>query len=59
MRTQKNVTTYQSEVALAIMAGWMASPPQHRSLEAEALELEDLRERDAAARAAFARRAAQ
>jgi hypothetical protein len=59
MRVNRNVTTYQSQIALAIMAGWVASPPNHRSLEAMAAELEDLTERDLAARAAFQQRAAQ
>jgi hypothetical protein len=45
-----------AQVALAVMAGWT---PRHRAIEAEAAELADVLERDAAARAAFSRRAAQ
>lgn len=45
-----------AQQALLALAGWL---PKHRSLEAEAAELTDVQERDAAARVAFSRRAAQ
>ena len=52
MRTVKNNETYTAgQVALSILAGWTEAPyqPQHRSLDAEGVELEDIAERDAAA----------
>jgi hypothetical protein len=58
MRTYRNDTVYTAgHVALQIMAGWSADPyqPWHRSLEVLAAEVEDIAERDAAARAAFSR----
>jgi hypothetical protein len=45
-------------VSVALQAAGYPNPrhaPSHRSLEAEALEIEDIAERDAAARATFAR----
>lgn len=56
MRSQSHTATTPAHAALAVMAGWS---PQHRSLEAEAAELSDISERDTAARATFARRAAK
>jgi hypothetical protein len=41
--------------ALSILAGWTA--PHHHRVDAEAAELTDVQERDAAARSASARRA--
>jgi hypothetical protein len=41
-----------AQAALLMLAGWV---PHHRSLEAEAAELNDVQERDAAARNAFQR----
>jgi hypothetical protein len=60
MRTLKNRKTYTSgQIALSILAGWtdVPYPPQHHVWEAEAAELADVQERDAAARTAFQRRA--
>jgi hypothetical protein len=45
-----------AQQALSIMAGWQ---PSHHAIEAAAAELADVLEREAAARAAFARRVAQ
>ena len=59
MLTFKNSDSYTpGALALSILAGWTAAPyqPQHRALEAEAAELADVQERDAAARNAFQRR---
>jgi hypothetical protein len=42
--------------ALSILGGWEPQPPRHRALEAVSRELEDVQERDAAAREAFLRR---
>jgi|tagenome__1003787_1003787.scaffolds.fasta_scaffold14674611_1 hypothetical protein len=58
MRVNRNDSTYTAgHVAMSILPGWSADPyqPQHRSLEALAAEVEDVVERDAAARATFAR----
>jgi hypothetical protein len=54
MRTLKNRPLYTPGQQALSMAGWT---PSHRSLEAEAAELTDLAERNAAARAAFQQRA--
>lgn len=54
MRTQDTQTHSTGTVALSMLARWT---PRHHSLEAEAAELSDLAERDAAARTAFARKA--
>jgi hypothetical protein len=57
---QNNSLYTAGHVALQTLAGWTAPyQPKHHALEAEALELEDIRERDAAARAVFARRVVQ
>jgi hypothetical protein len=45
-----------AQTALQALAGWQ---PHHHSLTAAAAELADVQERDAAARNAFARSAAQ
>jgi hypothetical protein len=58
-QSQNNSFYTSGQLALAILAGWTSTPPCHRSLEALAAELEDLTERDAAARVTYARRAAQ
>jgi hypothetical protein len=58
MRTLKNSETYTAgTLALAMMAGWIASTPQRRALEALADEMADVQERDFAARVTFQRRA--
>jgi hypothetical protein len=59
MRLVKNSEAYPGHLALSILAGWSAAPyqPQHLSLEALAAEVEDIAERDAAARVAFSRKA--
>ena len=56
MTPVQNASEYRGQDILAIMAGWKASPC---SLEAEAAEMGDMAERDAAARVAFARRNAK
>lgn len=59
MHTAETLPLYNGAQQLAILAGWQPLPrPAHRALEAEALEMQDLAERDHAARVAFARRAA-
>jgi hypothetical protein len=45
-----------AQAALLMLAGWK---PNHHSLEAEAAALNDVQERDAAARNAFSRSIAQ
>ena len=54
-QSQNNSLYTPGQLAVAILAGWTSAPPCHRSLEAEAIELEDIVERDNAARVAFQR----
>jgi|tagenome__1003787_1003787.scaffolds.fasta_scaffold19035350_2 hypothetical protein len=55
MSTATN-TASAAQRALLALTGWQ---PQHRALEAEAAELADVMERDAAARQTFAGREAR
>lgn len=55
MRLVENTQKYRGDDQLAIMAGWMAAP-RHRSIEAEAMELADIAERDHAVRVIYSRR---
>jgi hypothetical protein len=60
MSLTENVPSYTGQQILAIVSRSSPTPyPVHRSLEAEALEMQDIAERDYAARMVFARRAAQ
>lgn len=56
MRTHGHHSTGSpdAQAALLMLAGWA---PHHRSLEAEVAELNDVQERDAAARTTFQRSA--
>ena len=60
MHNVQNTSNYNSQDILAIISGWKAQPrPEHRALEAEAMEMVDLAERDYAARQTFSGRAAR
>ena len=57
MRTQIRRASPVARSALMILAGWETSNPSHHSLEAEAAEMQDVSERDNAARVTFAKAA--